>query len=126
MNMKDRFHVTAKHPSFTLLALALLLAGCASTRTAYQTPDATMPAAWEQQQAATAATAQIPEQWWRQFGGGRDVPMSVSEALDRADDLTRPAAILIRTNGRLSESVSYRFADGRTFVDTRRLDGAGA
>ncbi|KQU05634.1 helicase [Methylobacterium sp. Leaf469] len=65
-------------------------------------------------------------QWWRQFGGGRDVPMSVSEALDRADDLTRPAAILIRTNGRLSESVSYRFADGRTFVDTRRLDGAGA
>jgi DNA repair protein RadD len=64
-------------------------------------------------------------QWWRQLGGGRDVPMSVAEALDRADDLTRPAAILIRANGRLSESVSYRFPDGRTFVDTRRLDGAG-
>lgn len=62
-------------------------------------------------------------QWWRQLGGGRDAPMSVAEALDRAGDLTRPAAILIRANGRLSESVSYRFPDGRTFVDTRRLDG---
>ncbi|SFG89188.1 DEAD/DEAH box helicase [Methylobacterium gossipiicola] len=64
-------------------------------------------------------------QWWRQLGGGRDVPMNVTEALDRAGDLTRPDAILIRANGRLSESVSYRFADGRTFVDTRRLDGVG-
>ncbi len=60
-------------------------------------------------------------QWWRQLGGGRDVPMSVAEALARTDDLTRPAAILVRANGRLSESVSYRFPDGRTFVDTRRL-----
>lgn len=47
--------------------------------------------------------------------------MSVAEALARTDDLTRPAAILVRANGRLSESVSYRFPDGRTFVDTRRL-----
>ena len=65
-------------------------------------------------------------QWWRQFGGGRDVPMTVAEALARTEELTRPAAILVRANGRFSESVSYRFADGRTFVDTRRLAGADA
>ncbi|MHC2090166.1 DEAD/DEAH box helicase [Methylobacterium sp. CM6244] len=65
-------------------------------------------------------------QWWRQLGGGRDVPMTVAEALTRIDDLTRPSAILIRANGRLSESISYRFPDGRTFVDTRRLAGADA
>lgn len=65
-------------------------------------------------------------QWWRQLGGGRDVPMTVAEALARTDDLTRPAAILVRANGRFSESVSYRFPDGRTFVDTRRLAGADA
>ncbi|WP_019903160.1 DEAD/DEAH box helicase [Methylobacterium sp. 77] len=65
-------------------------------------------------------------QWWRQLGGGRDVPMTVDEALARVDDLSRPAAILIRANGRLSESISYRFPDGRTFVDTRRLAGAEA
>jgi DNA repair protein RadD len=64
-------------------------------------------------------------QWWRQLGGGRDVPMSVTEALERVGDLTRPDAILIRANGRLSESVSYRFPDGRTFVETRRLGEAG-
>lgn len=60
--------------------------------------------------------------WWRQLGGGRDVPMSVDEALARADELTRPSAILVRANGRLSTSVSYRFPDGRTFVDTTRPD----
>ncbi|KQP09197.1 DEAD/DEAH box helicase [Methylobacterium sp. Leaf93] len=65
-------------------------------------------------------------QWWRQLGGGRDVPMTVAEALARTEELTRPAAILVRANGRFSESVSYRFADGRTFVDTRRLAGADA
>ncbi|MBO1021798.1 DEAD/DEAH box helicase [Methylobacterium sp. SD274] len=65
-------------------------------------------------------------QWWRQLGGGRDVPMTVAEALSRTEELTRPAALLVRANGRFSESVSYRFADGRTFVDTRRLAGADA
>jgi DNA repair protein RadD len=65
-------------------------------------------------------------QWWRQLGGGRDVPMTVADALARTEELTRPAAILVRANGRFSESVSYRFADGRTFVDTRRLAGADA
>ncbi|MFD1300737.1 DEAD/DEAH box helicase [Methylobacterium marchantiae] len=65
-------------------------------------------------------------QWWRQLGGGRDVPMTVAEALARAGDLTGPSAILIRANGRLSESVSYRFPDGRTFVDTRRFAEADA
>ncbi|MHC2003145.1 DEAD/DEAH box helicase [Methylobacterium sp. CM6241] len=65
-------------------------------------------------------------QWWRQLGGGRDVPMTVAEALSRTEELTRPAALLVRANGRFSESISYRFADGRTFVDTRRLAGADA
>ena len=60
-------------------------------------------------------------QWWRQLGGGRDVPMTVAEALDQRSALTRPRAIAVRSSGRLTESVSYRFDDGRTFADTRRV-----
>lgn len=126
MNMKDRFHVTAKHPSFTLLALALLLAGCASTRTAYQPPDATVPAAWEQQQAATVATAQIPEQWWRQFGDSA-LTQVVETALARNNDLAAAAlrvrqaqlqagiaatALAPTVAGRLSSSASRRLEGG--------------
>ncbi|NEU13544.1 DEAD/DEAH box helicase [Methylobacterium sp. BTF04] len=59
--------------------------------------------------------------WWRHLGGARDAPMTVVEALEQQGDLTCPDAIRIRANGRLSQSVDYRLADGRTFVDTRRL-----
>ena len=56
--MMTTMNVTTKHPlSLLPLALALLLAGCAGTRTTYQAPDATVPAAWAQQQATGTATA---------------------------------------------------------------------
>jgi DNA repair protein RadD len=60
-------------------------------------------------------------QWWRQLGGGRSAPMTVAEALDERHVLTRPEAIQVLASGRLTEAISYRFADGRTFADTRRL-----
>jgi DNA repair protein RadD len=65
-------------------------------------------------------------QWWRQLGGGRDAPMTGAEALDRQDSLTRPDAIEIRGQGRLTESVRYRFPDGRIFAETRRLGDLAA
>ncbi|WP_264049939.1 DEAD/DEAH box helicase [Methylobacterium flocculans] len=60
-------------------------------------------------------------QWWRQLGGGRDAPMTVADAVDQRHALTRPRAIQVRASGRLTESISYRFDDGRTFADTRRV-----
>ncbi|MCJ2037039.1 DEAD/DEAH box helicase [Methylobacterium sp. J-068] len=60
-------------------------------------------------------------QWWRQHGGGRDAPMTVAEAVERQHGLVCPQAIQVRASGRLTEAVSYRFADGRTFADTRRV-----
>jgi DNA repair protein RadD len=65
-------------------------------------------------------------QCWRGLGGGRDAPMTVSEALDRQDDLVRPAAIRIRSQGRLTETIEYRFTDGRAFSDLHRLDDRAA
>lgn len=58
--------------------------------------------------------------WWRAFGGAEPVPMSVAAALERADELERPEALKIDAAGRLSESVTVRFADGRRFRDLRR------
>jgi len=65
-------------------------------------------------------------QWWRGFGGARPAPMTVTEALERRDELSRPVSIQIRANGRLSESVAYRFEDGRVFSDLRRRDDLAA
>ena len=64
-------------------------------------------------------------QWWREFGGGHDVPMTVSEALEQREDLVRPRAVRIRVTGRLTETVSYDFGDSRVFVETRRLHARG-
>jgi DNA repair protein RadD len=47
--------------------------------------------------------------------------MTVAEAMDQQHALTCPKAIQVRASGRLTEAVSYRFADGRTFSDTRRV-----
>ncbi len=124
MNMQDRLHVTTKPPSLHLLplALALLLAGCAGTRTAYQAPAATVPAAWQQQQASPSSAAQLPDQWWRQFG---DPALSqvVESALARNNDLAAAAlrvrqaqlqagiaatALAPTVAGRLSNSASRR------------------
>lgn len=65
-------------------------------------------------------------QWWRAFGGAEPVPMRVSDALARFDELERPAALQIAAAGRLSESVTVRFADGRRFRDLRRWGGLAA
>ncbi|KQP93332.1 helicase [Methylobacterium sp. Leaf113] len=65
-------------------------------------------------------------QWWRHLGGGRDAPMTAADALEQTDALTRPEAIEIWPNGRLTEAVRYRFPDGRTFSDTRRLGDLAA
>ena len=46
---------------------------------------------------------------------------SQRSALDERHALTRPEAIQVLASGRLTEAISYRFADGRTFADTRRL-----
>ncbi|WP_411903223.1 DEAD/DEAH box helicase [Methylorubrum thiocyanatum] len=64
--------------------------------------------------------------WWRGFGGAEPVPMSVAAALERADELERPEALKIDTAGRLSESVTVRFSDGRRFRDLRRWGGPAA
>ncbi|ACB81094.1 helicase domain protein [Methylorubrum populi BJ001] len=64
--------------------------------------------------------------WWRGFGGAEPVPMSVAAALERADELERPEALKIDTAGRLSESVTVRFSDGRRFRDLRRWGGLAA
>ncbi|MET3693173.1 DEAD/DEAH box helicase [Methylobacterium goesingense] len=60
-------------------------------------------------------------QWWRQHGGGRDAPMRVAEAIAGRHALTRPEAIQVRASGRLTETIHYRFGDGRTFTDSRRV-----
>ncbi|MBA9066913.1 DNA repair protein RadD [Methylobacterium sp. RAS18] len=59
-------------------------------------------------------------QWWRAFGGADPVPMSVAAALERADELERPETLRVEAAGRLSESVTVRFSDGRRFRDLRR------
>jgi DNA repair protein RadD len=63
--------------------------------------------------------------WWRGLGGGRDAPMSTTGFLDRADRLTRPAAIRIRP-GRLTEQIECRAEDGRILGDSRRRSGRAA
>ncbi|PXW66928.1 DEAD/DEAH box helicase [Methylobacterium sp. B4] len=64
--------------------------------------------------------------WWRAFGGAEPVPMSVAAALERADELERPEALKIDAAGRLSESVTVRFSDGRRFRDLRRWGSLAA
>jgi DNA repair protein RadD len=64
--------------------------------------------------------------WWRAFGGAEPVPMSVDAALERADELERPDSLKIDAAGRLSESVTVRFADGRRFRDLRRWGSLAA
>jgi DNA repair protein RadD len=64
-------------------------------------------------------------QWWRGLGGGRDAPMTAAGFLERAETLTRPAAIRIRP-GRMSEQIECRAGDGRLLGDVRRLAGPAA
>ncbi|GAB6843558.1 DNA repair protein RadD [Methylorubrum rhodinum] len=64
--------------------------------------------------------------WWRACGGAEPVPLTVAEALERADELERPDSVRIEAAGRLSESVELRFSDGRRFRDLRRWGGLAA
>ena len=64
--------------------------------------------------------------WWRAFGGAEPVPMSIAAALERADELECPEALKIDAAGRLSESVTVRFSDGRRFRDLRRWGSLAA
>ena len=64
--------------------------------------------------------------WWRGLGGGRDAPANAEEALARRDELERPASLRLRPAGRFSAEVSLRFADGRVFADTRRMEDLAA
>lgn len=126
--MTNRLPVMTK-TSFTLmpLALALLLAGCAGTRTAYQAPVAHVPTAWAQQQAATPALAPLPDQWWGQFD---DPALSqvVESALARNNDLAA-AALRVRqaqlqagiAATALAPAVAGRLSSGAS----RRLEGGG-
>lgn len=135
MNMTDRLHLNTKPQSLTLLALALLLAGCAGTRTAYQAPDATVPAAWERPASASPA-AQVPDQWWRQFNDPA-LTQVVEAALARNNDLAAAAlrvrqaqlqagiaatALAPTVAGRLSSSASRRLEGGDNA--TARSSGA--
>lgn len=64
--------------------------------------------------------------WWRACGGAEPVPLTVAEALERTDELERPASVRVEAAGRLSESVELQFADGRRFRDLRRWGGLAA
>ena len=48
--------------------------------------------------------------WWRRRAGELPVPMSVDEALGRADALPRPIAIQVRPAGQYTEIAAVRFA----------------
>ncbi|WP_200926902.1 efflux transporter outer membrane subunit [Acidovorax sp. Leaf78] len=135
--MKSRLQVTTKHSLPLLpLALALLLVGCAGTRTAYKAPDATVPSAWQQQQAAPATAAQVPDQWWRQFNEPA-LTQVVEAALVRNNDLAAAAlrvrqaqlqagiaatALAPTVAGRLSSSASRRLEG----VDNSTVRSSGA
>src|SRR5262249_13435637 len=46
--------------------------------------------------------------WWQQRSTG-PVPATVAEALEAADSLTTPTAILVQPSGRFTDIVNYRF-----------------
>lgn len=72
-------------PRLALLALALLLAGCASMQSAYQTPATQALPQWEQQATPQQAVA-LPDRWWRQLGDPA-LDQVVESALARNNDL---------------------------------------
>lgn len=79
--------------SFSLLCLAILLAGCATPlKSTYQTPDVTLPSGWNT--AVGTAPSSLPDRWWQRFG---DVTLNglVDEVLTSNNDLAA-ATILVR------------------------------
>lgn len=79
-----------------MLAVATMLAACASP-SAYHTPDVAVPAQWQQQQAAKAADsaqASVADRWWERFGDAQ-LTQLVDEALQRNNNLAA-AAVKVR------------------------------
>lgn len=124
--MKNR-HLMATKTSFTLLTvtLALLLSGCAGSRSSYQTPEADMPAAWEQ--SSTSGATPLFERWWRQFDDPA-LTRVIESALARNNDLAA-AALRVRQaqlQAGIAATALSPSASGRLYSNaSRSLAGSG-
>lgn len=109
-------------PAMTLLAL---LAGCAGTRSDYQTPAVALPTAW--QQAAPSTAAQLPERWWRQFNDPA-LDQLVESALARSNDLAAAAWRVRQAQlqaGIAATALAPTVAARASSNASRRLEGDG-
>lgn len=78
-----------------LLLLALAMAGCSSlTTTAYQTPPASLPAAWQEPAVSTAEHLAANDRWWERFDDPALTAL-IEEALARNNALAS-AAVRVR------------------------------
>ena len=113
-------------PAMTPLVLALLLAGCAGTRSDYQTPAVALPAAW-QQAVAPAQAAELPERWWRQFNDPA-LDQLIETALTRNNDLAAAAWRVRQAQlqaGIAATSLAPSLGASVSSNASRRLDGDG-
>ena len=113
-------------PAMTPLVLALLLAGCAGTRSDYQTPAVALPAAW-QQSVAPAQAAELPERWWRQFNDPA-LDQLIETALTRNNDLAAAAWRVRQAQlqaGIAATSLAPTLGASVSSNASRRLDGDG-
>lgn len=107
------------------LALALLLTGCAATRSDYQPPAVAVPAAWQQSQ--PAAAVQLPDRWWRQFNDPA-LDQLVETALARNNDLAAAAWRVRQAQlqaGIAATALVPGVAGSVSSNASRRLEGAG-
>jgi len=107
------------------LALALLLTGCAATRSVYQAPAAAVPAVWQQQ--AQPAAAALPERWWRQFNDPA-LDQLVETALARNNDLAAGAWRVRQAQlqaGIAATALAPGVAGSLSSNASRRLEGGG-
>ncbi len=108
------------------MALALLLAGCAGTHSAYETPAAVLPAAWQQQPQPAQATA-LPERWWRQFNDPA-LDQLVETALARNNDLGAAAWRVRQAQlqaGIAATALAPTLSGSLSSNASRRLEGSG-
>ncbi len=121
----------SKTTRLTLLAMALVLTGCAALQSSYTPPVAQTPAAWEQGTQATgsaaAATQATPDNWWRQFNDP-SLTQLVDTALARNNDLAA-AALRVRQAqlqaGLANATTSPQLSAGVNSNASRRLEGSG-
>ena len=55
--------------------------------------------------------SQKAAQWWINHGGASPMPKTTAEAIERADELTRPATISVKREGKYDRIVSRSFAE---------------